>query len=111
VSKLGGSVDPFEGDFFLCNGVGWGDERSSEGDWSRDKARARSFQHDEILLDFTVPNKTTHRSDMLVSEINCCPGVVFAFFAVDFSGADHVDLLVDLCSVVVAVLTDTGDGV
>jgi len=111
VSEFGRSVDPFEGDLFLGNGVRWRNERSSERDWSRHEAGARSFQHDEVLFHFTIPNETTHWSDMLVGKVNGSSGVVFAFFAVDFSSSDHVDLLVDLCSVVVSVLTDTGDGV
>jgi len=43
VSEFGRSVDPFEGDLFLCNGVRWRMKRSSERDWSRHKAGARSF--------------------------------------------------------------------
>jgi len=111
VSEFGRSIDPFERDLFLGNGVGWRNERSSEGDGSRDEARAGSFQHDEVFFHFTIPDETTHWSDMLVGKVNSSSGVVFAFFAVDFSSSDHVDLLVDLCSVVVSVLTDTSDGV
>jgi len=70
--------------------------------WSDDA----SLHHEEIVLDDTIVWETAHRCDALLGEIKLGGGVLLVVAL-----ADAVDLLVDLGTMVVTVLTGASDGV
>jgi len=67
-------------------------------------SRTTTFDHDEVVLNNSVPNETTHRSDGLFGGIEFRSSVGFVF-----TRSKSVDLLVDFGSVMVTVLTGAGD--
>ena len=76
------------------------------------RSNAATLDHDEVLLDLSVMRETAHWIDGLVGQIVVCGGIVLhqlSIFSVE-SIAHVVDLLVDLGSVVVTLLTGTGHG-
>jgi len=75
-------------------------------------AHAAALDHDEVLLDLAVVGESTHRVDGLVGQVVIGRGVVLdqlSVFGV-VSVSHVVDLLVDLGTVVVTLLTSSGDG-
>ena len=80
-------------------------ERLAKGDDTLLGSGDGALQDEEIVLDDTVVGEATHGRDLLVGDIRLGRGV-----SVVLSGADAVDLLVELITVVVTVLTSTCDG-
>merc|ERR1719430_1237780 len=68
-----------------------------------------SLQHDEVLLHFSIVREATHGCDGLVSKVVVCGGIVLDELAVlhVVSSTHPVDLLVDLSSVMVSLLTSS----
>jgi len=113
MTELGGSVDPFQVDLLESSAFGVRDERLAKGENSLLGSDAAALEHNKVVLDFTVVRETTHRSDGFVCEIGLSCSVVldeFATVLVD-SFTDSVDLLVDLGTVMVTLLTRSGDRV
>merc|ERR1711939_152897 len=106
VTKLGRGADPLERDLFERGARRVGDERLAEGDDALDDARARTLDHDPVVLDDAVADKATDGGDGLLGDVKLGRGR-----ALVVGLADAVDLLVDLGTVVVTVLTGTGDRV
>merc|ERR1711939_316059 len=106
VTKLGRGADPLERDLFERGARRVGDERLAEGDGALDDARARTLDHDPVVLDDAVADKATDGGDGLLGDVKLGRGR-----ALVVGLADAVDLLVDLGTVVVTVLTGTGDRV
>jgi len=103
MTEGGGSIDKLEGDLFLGGTVGDRSERLSEGDHSFLDTRTASSDHDVVLVDNSVVGISSHWGDLLGSEI---------VLSLDISlFADNVDLLVDFRSVMVSVLTSSGNAV
>jgi len=87
-------------------------QRLSKSDDSLLRAHAATQNHDKVIVDFTVMRKATQRGDCLLCQIVLSGGVVLdnlAVFGVD-TLTNTVDLLVDLGSVVVALLTSASHG-
>jgi len=82
-------------------------ERFSESDTSLLWATDTSLDHEVVVLYQTVMDETSNWVDRFVGDINFGGGVVADFLAVDgvVSGSDAVDLLVDLGTVMVSLLT------
>lgn len=81
-----------------------GNDRLAEGEDSLLDTHAATLDDDEVFVDQTVVREATHGVDGLLSEI-CLGGSRLGVSAV----SDAVDLLVDLSSVVVTVLTGSWD--
>jgi len=113
VTELGGSVDPFQVDLLEGGTLGVRDQGLAEGENSLLGSDAASLEHDKVVLDFTVVRETTHWSDRFVSEIGFSSSVVLDKFATILvnSFTDSVNLLVDLRTMMVALLTGSGNRV
>ena len=110
MSHLGGGVDELELDGLHRRSRRLLKERLSERDRALLGTHHAAFDHDEVIFDETIVDKSTDRVDRLVSDVDGGGGVVSHLFAVNrvVSGADAVHLLVDLGSVVVTLLTRSG---
>jgi hypothetical protein len=113
VSELAAGVDPLEVDGLLGSGGGLGDEGLAEGDDALDDAWNGALEHNPILSDDTVVGEASEGGDTLGGEIVVgLSGLIDDLSVVELLGAvDLVDLLVDLSTVMVTVLTSAGDGV
>jgi hypothetical protein len=104
VSELGRGVDPLEADLLEGPSGGLGEHGLSEGHDTLLDTRDGTLEHDEVVVDLTVADETTKRSDGLLGDIDLSGGVV-----VSVALTNAVDLVVDRGSVVVTHLTGTGN--
>jgi len=113
VTELGGGIDALEVDLLQVLSLVVNQERLSEENGSLSHAHARSLDHDEVVLDLTVVWEATNGVDALLGQVGLGGTVVHVDLAVLglVAGAQSVDLLVDLDSVVVAFLTASSNGV
>lgn len=103
MTEGGGGIDELEGDLFLGGTVGDRNDGLSESDDSLLDSWARTSEHEEVLVDNTIVGVSTNGGDVLGGKIK---------LSLDLSSlSDLVHLLVNLGSVVVSVLTGTGDAV
>ena len=112
VTLLGGGIDELELDGLESSSGSLLEERLSESDRSLLGSADTALDHDEVGLDETVLDEATDGVDALVGDVGFGGSVVLDFLAVDGveAGADSVDLLVDLSSVMVTLLTRSGNG-
>lgn len=112
VTLLGGGIDELELDGLESGSGSLLEERLSESDRSLLGSADAALDHDEVGLDETVLDEATDGVDALVGDVGLGGSVVLDFLAVDGveAGADSVDLLVDLSSVMVTLLTRSGNG-
>jgi len=113
VTELGRGVDQRQSDLFGGDSLGLRDEGLADVEDALPDSDARAFEHDEVLLDHTVVRETSHGIDRLLGDVLLSSGVVahqLALFHVE-SVSDAVDLLVDLGSVMITLLTDASDRV
>jgi len=103
VTVLGRSVDELEVEGLVVRSLGGGDEALAESDSSLAGTRDAALEHDPVLIDLSVVGEATHRGDALLSEIGFGGGRLVVLV-----GTDAEDALVDLSSVMVALLTGTG---
>jgi hypothetical protein len=96
-----GGIDELEGDNFLGGTIGDRVDRLTEGNDSLADARAASSDHDVVLVDDTIVGVSSEGSDLLGGEIELSLALSQL--------SDLVDLLVDLGSVMVSVLTGTSN--
>jgi len=113
VTELGGGIDALEVDLLQVLSLVVNQEWLSEENGSLSDAHARSLDHDEVVLDLTVVWEATNGVDALLGQVGLGGTVVHVDLAVLglVAGAQSVDLLVDLDSVVVAFLTASSNGV
>jgi len=107
VSELRGGIDPFDVDLLKSSTFGVGDKRLTKGEDTLLGSDTATFQHNEVVLHFTVMWETSHWSDRFVSEIGLSSGVVLdelTTVLVD-TFTDSVNLLVDLSTMMVTLLT------
>ena len=104
VADLGGGVDELELDLLERTTVGGREDGLTEGEDASLGAEAAALDHEEVVLDKTVVGEAAHGGDGLLGEVEL--SVTAALVA----GADTVDLLVHLGTVVVAELTSAADG-
>jgi len=112
VSHFGGGIDKGQFDGFHSGTGSLLEEGLSEGDWTLLGAHNTSLDHDEIVLDQTVVNETTDGVDGFVSDIGGGGSIVAHVLAVNsvVASSNAVDLLVDLRTVVVSLLSGSGHG-
>lgn len=113
MTELGGGIDALEVDLLQVLSLVVNQEWLSEENGSLSHAHARSLDHDEVVLDLTVVWEATNGVDALLGQVGLGGAVVHVDLAVLglVAGAQSVDLLVDLDSVVVAFLTASSNGV
>lgn len=104
MTELARGVDELQGNVLSGSSVGLWQQTLSKGQDSLLNSRTRSLDHNEVVLDSTVTNEAAHRSNSLLGGIEVGGGVVSVGLT------NSVDLVVDRCSVVVSVLTSTGNG-
>jgi hypothetical protein len=110
VSDLTGGIDELEVNLFKSSSGGLGDKTLSQDQRSLLGTNAASLDHDVIVVDDTVVGEATQGGDALLGQISNSGSISLATIILD-SDADSVDLLVDFGSVVVTVLTSSGDAV
>jgi len=108
VTHLGGGIDELEVDLFKSSSGNLREQALSEDDGSLLGADAATLDEDEIFIDDTVVGETTQRSDVLFGQIVGSGGVV-GLFVVSDTDTDSVDFLVHFGSVVITVLTSSGN--
>merc|ERR1719159_2068004 len=112
VAHLGSGVDELEVDVLQSGTGSLLQQRLAEGDGTLLGANDATLDQNKVILDKTVVNEATDGVDGLVGDVDLGGAVVLDEFAIDgvVAGADAVDLLVDLGTVVVTLLTGAGDG-
>jgi len=80
-------------------------EGFAEGNDALLGSRDTTLEEEEVVLNDTIVGETTQGSDRLLADVVLSGGIV-----VRIAKANTVDLLVDLRSVVVTILTSAGDG-
>jgi len=110
VTHLGRSVHKLQLDVLQGGPLGVDQERLAQGQNPLLRPNAASLDHDKVLLDHAVVGEAAHGVDALVGGVVLGRGIVLNQLAVLLvvSELDVVDLLVDLCAVVVTLLTSTG---
>lgn len=106
VTELGRGIDELELNLLESGTLGVGDEGLADGDDTLLGTSNATLDHQEILVDNTVVGETTHGGDILLSDI-----VLSSARLLVTSLTNTVDLLVDLGTVMVTVLTSTGNRV
>jgi len=111
VTELGGGIDELEFDGFHGSSGRLLQEGLSEGDGSLLGATDATLDHDEIVLDQTVMDKATNWVDRFVGDVDLGGGIVAHLLAVNgvVTGTNAVDLLVDLGTMMVTLLTRSRD--
>jgi len=107
VSVLGGGIDEFDIEDFGLPGLGAGEESLADDDGALAGSHDSTLDEEVIFVDNTVVGEATDGGDVLVDGISVAHGVVGA--SVDGTGSDTVDLLVDVGSGMVTLLSTTGD--
>merc|ERR1719419_545925 len=112
VAKLRRSVDEFEVDFLLRHRIGRVVQGFSQGDWPFLATGNGSLDDEEVFAHEPVTRECTQGGDKFLGWVGFSHGViVWLPFVILHAFRHKVDLLVDLGTVVVAVLTDAGHGV
>lgn len=110
MAVLAGSIDELKADLLHSLLPERSQQGLSKSDNSLLGSHAASLDHDKVLVDLSVMREASHGSNGLVSWVIICGSVVLddlAILGVD-AFADAVDLLVDLGTVMVSLLTGTG---
>jgi len=102
VTDLGGGIDELQVDLLQSVTGGLVQERLTEGHHALLGTDNRTLDHNPLLVDLTVVREAAHRRDALLGQIVGGGGTVRVLAQLL---ADAVDLLVDLGTVVVTVLT------
>jgi len=108
VTELAAGINELKINDFQSVSVSLRKKGLSEDEWSLLWSDAATLDEEEIVLDDTVVWETSQRSDGLFSQIGSSAGVVLSTFVSDTS-TNSVYLLVDFSSVVVTVLTGSGN--
>merc|ERR1719245_2825440 len=89
-----------------------GKQTFSQGENPLLRSNAATLQHDEILFHLPVVRESTHGCNSLISQVIICGSVILYELAIlhVVSSTHPVDLLIDLSSVVVSLLTSSWYG-
>ena len=107
MAELGGGVDELDLDLFGHPVAGGWEKRLAENNGSLLGSEDLTSDEEVILVDFTVEGETAHRGDVLLNSVSISGGVVC--YTSDGTSSETVDLLVDLGTGVVTLLTRAGD--
>merc|ERR1712045_702990 len=113
VAELGGGVDELELHVLQSSLLGVGQQTLTQRQGPLLGSDATTLNHQEVLLDLSVVREAAHGVDGLVREVVLGAGVVLDKLAILHlvTLSDSVDLLVDLGSVMVTLLTSSGHSV
>jgi hypothetical protein len=105
VSELGGGIDELEVDLFQVLSGSVLHHGLTKDQRSLLDTDDGTLEHEPVLVDFTIVDESSHRGDSLLGQIGfgLATGLVVLL-------SNTVDLLVELGTVEVSVLTGTGDG-
>jgi len=106
VTDLGGGIDELDIDHLSLPRLDGGEDRLPEGDGSLASSDDTALDEDVILVDLTVMGEATEGRDVLGHGVSLGSGVVLD--TVNGTGTNTVDLLVELSSRVITLLTTTG---
>lgn len=104
LTEFGSSVDPLKGDLLGGLSGGLSVQRLSQGDNSLDWTWDGTLDHDEVVSDLTVSDKTTKRSNGLLGSV-----ILGRTVGLIITLTNSVNLVVDRGSVVETVLTGSGN--
>jgi len=107
VTELGGCVDELDLNLFGHPVAGGWEDRLTEDDCSLLGSHNLTSDKEIVLGDFTVVGETSERGDVLLNGISSGGGIVGD--TADLTSTETVDLLVDLGTGVVTLLTSSGD--
>jgi len=112
VTHLGAGVDELELDLFKSLPLGVHQQGLTKGQHTLLRSNATTLDHDKVLLDQSVMGEPTHGVDRLISQIIIGSSIVLHKLAILHveSITDVINLLVDLGSVMVTLLTGASDG-
>lgn len=105
MTELGRGIDELEVDLLQGGSGSRRSQRLSQDSDSLLGTGGATLEHDEGVLDETVVGEATHRVDGLLGDV-----VGGGTRLIRSTLGDSVDLLVDLSSVMVTVLTRSGNG-
>lgn len=105
MTELGRGIDELEVDLLQGGSGSRRSQRLSQDGDSLLGTGGATLEHDEGVLDETVVGEATHRVDGLLGDV-----VGGGTRLLGSTVSDSVDLLVDLSSVMVTVLTRSGNG-
>merc|ERR1712189_102051 len=110
VTELGGGVDELKVDLLQGTTAALHQQRLAQSQDPLLGSNHTALNHDEVIGHLSIVDKSTQGVDALVGQIVLSGGVVLHQFSIlgVVALADLVDLLVDLCAVVVTLLTSTG---
>jgi len=108
VSDLTGSIDELEVNLFKGGSANLREQALSQEDGSLLGTNAATLDQDEIFFDDTIMGETTERGNGLFGQIVGSGSISGSTFVFD-TNTDSVDLLVHFSSVVITVLTSSGD--
>jgi len=113
VSDLRGGIDEFELDLLEILSLGVNVHWSSQTDGALADTHAGALDHEEVVLDLAVMREATDWVDRFDGDVSCGGTIVHVDLAVLglIAGTNSVDLLVDLHTVMVTLLTSTSHGV
>jgi len=109
VSHFGGSINEFKVNLFKVTSSSLGEDGSSKHDDLLFGSNDTSFNHKEVISDYSVMGETSHGGDDLIGQISVGGSIVIASSSGSFSNS--VDLFVHFSSVVITELTSSGDGI
>jgi len=100
---LGGSINELDVKGLMVRSLGGGHNRLTKSDSSLARTTNTSLDHEPVLVDFTVMRESTNRGDGFLSQISLSGAVI----GITLLTHAH-DSLVDLGTVMVTLLTGTG---
>lgn len=104
VSHLGRGIDELQVDLLERGTLDLREQSLTQGDDALLGSHDAALDHEPVLVDLTVVRESTERGDVLLGNIHGSLSVVLVLLKTDL-----VDLLVDLDTVVVTVLTSARD--
>jgi len=113
VSDFRGGIDEFELDLLEILSLGVNVHWSSQTDRALADTHAGALDHEEVVLDLAVMREATDWVDRFDGDVSCGGTIVHVDLAVLglIAGTNSVDLLVDLHTVMVTLLTSTSHGI
>lgn len=109
MTHLRGCIDEFKLDIFEQLSLGDSMKCLSQDQWSLLVTNTVTLDHDEVISDNTIVWESTHWGNLLLSQVVFGGGTVVV--TVSSTLSDSVDLLIDFSSMVITVLTSSGNSI
>jgi hypothetical protein len=107
VAKFGRGVDELDFNLFGHPVTGGWENGLAENNWSLLGSHNLTSDEEIVLVDFTVEGETSHGGDVLLNGISLGGSIIGN--TSDSTSSESVDLLVDLGTGVITLLTRAGD--